>query len=131
MKLPRHKLAVEISRRLDSGEPKERIAREVAALLIENGQTSELNSLLRDVQEYRAQQNGIVEVNAESAYELGNEQRKNIEDAIRIQYPQTKKVIIHHQLNPHVVGGLSLSFANAKLDLTIRAKLNKLRTLTA
>jgi F0F1-type ATP synthase delta subunit len=131
MKWSRVKLAEEIAHRLESGQPANQIAREVAALLIDSGRTSELNSLLRDVQELRARQNGIVEVTAASAHPLTTEQRSEIQQATRGQYPNAKEIIIHHEQNPNVVGGLSLSFANADLDMTIRAKLNQLRTLTA
>ncbi len=131
MKLARGKLAQEIARRIDKGESLEQVARQVAALLIDSGKTSELNSLLRDVQELRARQHGIVEVTAASAFALTAQQRTEIEQATRGHYPFAKKVIIHHQQDTEVVGGVSLSFANASLDLTIRAKLNQLRTLTA
>jgi F0F1-type ATP synthase delta subunit len=130
VKLARRKLASEIAKRLDSGEAMPHVARAVAALLIDTNKTSELNSLLRDVQEIRARQNGIVEVTASSAHLLTDEQRSDIEKATRRQYPNAKKIIIHHQQNPDIVGGVSLSFANASLDLTIRAKLNRLRALT-
>lgn len=130
MKLARRKLAAEVVRRLESGQPSNVVAREVAALLIDNNQTAEVNSLLRDVQELRAQK-GVVEVTATSAYALTEEQRGEIEKVAREQYPRAKKVIIHHRQNPEVVGGISLSFPGASLDLTIRAKLNQLRTLTA
>lgn len=131
MKLARKKLANEITARLESGQTADAIANQVAALLIDSGQTSELNSLTRDVQELRAQRSGIVEVIAASAHTLTGEQRKQIEDTAKKHYPQAKQVIIHHEQNPDVVGGVSLSFANATVDLTIRAKLNQLRTLTS
>lgn len=131
MKLARNKLADEITARLQAGESTKAVANQVAALLIDSGQTAELNSLLRDVQEIRASRSGIVEVTASSAHPLTDEQRKEIEQTTKKYYPNTKKVIVHHQQNQEVVGGVSLSFANASLDLTIRAKLNQLRTLTA
>ncbi len=131
MKLARAKLAEEISRRLRSGEASDRIASQVAALLIDGGHTSELNSLLRDIQEVRTQENGIVEVTAASAHPLTSEQRAEIEQTTRRHYPGTTQVIIHHHQDSDAVGGVSLSYANASQDLTIRAKLNKLRTLTA
>jgi len=131
VKLARARLAEEMVRRLDGGTSMDDVARQVAALLIDSGKTSELNSLLRDVQELRAQNSGVVEVTADSAYPLTSEQRTEIEQAARAQYPNTKQVIIHHRRNPDVIGGITLSFANARLDLTIRDKLNQLRTLTA
>jgi F0F1-type ATP synthase delta subunit len=130
MKIPQKKLAQEITDRLGKGIDSRQLANEVAAYLIDSGQTSALSSVLRDVQEIRAEKDGIVEVIASSAYPLSAEQKAEIESAAKKQYPNMKQVIIHHDLDTNVVGGVSLSFANASLDLTIRAKLNQLRALT-
>lgn len=130
MKLNRRKLAEEIAKRLASGEPTANLSREVAAYLVDAGKTSELNSLLRDVAVIRAEQNGIIELTAESAFALSPEQSSQIENLAKKQYPQAKQVIIHNQQNPEVIGGVSLSMPSASLDLSIRGKLNKLRTLT-
>lgn len=130
MKLNRRKLAEEIAKRLANGESTANLSREVAAYLVDAGKTSELNSLLRDVAVIRAEQNGIIELTAESAFALSPEQSSQIENLAKKQYPQAKQVIIHNQQNPEVIGGVSLSMPSASLDLSIRGKLNKLRTLT-
>lgn len=128
MKFERRKLASEIAQRMQSGEP---VAREVAAYLIDSGKTSELNSLLRDVADIRREQSSIIEMTATSAFPLNAEQTSEIEGLVKKQYPAVKQVVIHNELNSDVIGGVSLSLPGASLDLTIRAKLNKLRKLTA
>lgn len=111
-------------------EDGELVARQIAAYLIDTGKTSELNSLLRDITDIRAEQNGIVELSATTAFALSSEQTAEVEDLVKKQYPSAKQVIIHNELNPDVIGGVSLSMPRASLDLTIRAKLNKLKSLT-
>ncbi|MBW3569414.1 F0F1 ATP synthase subunit delta [Candidatus Parcubacteria bacterium] len=128
MKFERRKLASEIARRMQTGQP---VAHEVAAYLIDSGKTSELNSLLRDVTDIRCDQSAIIELTATSAFPLSSEQISEIESLVKKRYPTVKQVVIHNELNPDVIGGISLSLPGASLDLTIRAKLNKLRTLTA
>lgn len=131
MKLNRRKLSAQIAKRLEGGESAEKLSREIAAYLIDTGNTSQLNSLLRDVAVLRAEQNGIVELTATSAFPLMSEQTDEIKAIAKKHYPGAKQVIIHNDINPKVIGGVSLSMPSANLDLTIRAKLNKLRELTS
>lgn len=114
-----------------SSKPTDQLANEVAAFLIENGKTSDLDSLMRDVMEIRSQADGVVELSAESAYPLSVETKEQINQVARKLYPNSKEVIIHETVNPEVIGGVRLQFANASLDLTIESKLNTLREAIA
>jgi len=131
MKLNRRKLAIEIAGRLKKGESAGKLSQEIAAYLIDTNSTSELNSLLRDITQIRADRDGIVELTATSAFPLSPEQANQIEDLAKKQYPLSKQAVIHNDINPDVIGGVSLSLPSARLDLTIKAKLNKLKALTA
>ena len=131
MKLNRRKLAIEIAGRLKKGESAGKLSQEIAAYLIDTNSTSELNSLLRDITQIRADKDGIVELTATSAFPLSAEQTSQIEDLAKKQYPKSNRAVIHNAINPEVIGGVSLSLPSARLDLTIKAKLNKLKALTA
>lgn len=111
----------------NSDKPKAELAKGVAAFLIDTGKTSDLDSLMRDVIEVRASKQGIVELTARSAFALSPPLKSEIESLVSKQYPEVQKVIIHEIVDKSVIGGVHLQFANASLDLTIRAKLNKLR----
>jgi len=127
-KLPRHELAAILAERL--GElPEKRLAQEVAAYLLAERRTGELDSLLRDIMQYRAD-HGIVEVTAVSAHELTGQTRREIEAQVHELYPHATKVIISTQLEPSVIGGVRVELANQQLDLSIRAKLNRFKQLT-
>jgi len=127
-KLPRHELAAVLAERLLK-LPEKLLAKEVAAYLLSEGRTSELDSLLRDIMQYRAD-NGIVEVVAVSAHELNAQTRRDIEARVREFYPGAKHVIISPQLDTDAVGGVRLEFANQQIDLTVRGKLNRFKQLT-
>lgn len=129
-KFSRTKLAKEIVSRMDKGESAEKISNEVAALLITLGKTSELSSLLRDCMELRAEKDGIVEVSCVTARPLDKSLEQYIEKTARSEYKNVSKVIIHNRVDPDVIGGVSISLGSASLDLTIRARLNKLKALT-
>lgn len=119
-----------IASQLQAGTDENDLAISVASYLIDEGKTASLDSLLRDVMELRAK-NGVVELTARSAFPLADEQKVEIRNLAKKQYPGSHKVIIHELKDPNVIGGVSLSLANANLDLTIKSKLNHLREAIA
>jgi len=130
MKTPRTRIAQVIADRTLQSGADEALAREVAAYVLAERRVGELNSLMRDVQEDWARA-GQVEVLAASAHPLNNEVRQDIETQIKTIYPNAKRIIVTEVLDPEVIGGVRLSLANQQLDLSVEAKLNKFKQLTA
>lgn len=130
MKTPRHQVAAALAQRSLGSINEPKFAEEIAAYLLAERRTSELNSLLRDVMQYRADK-GIVEVTAHSAHPLTAGVRADIDKQIRTLYTTAKTVIITERHDPSVVGGIRLELANQQLDLTVRAKLNRFKQLTS
>lgn len=128
MKTPRNEIAEIIARRFGAMDSKT-LGNEVAAYLLSEGRVQELGSLLRDVMQARADA-GIVEAQATSAFPLSSAVRKEIEAEIRALYPDAKHIIISERHDPDVVGGVKIELANERLDLSIRARLNKFKQLT-
>ena len=131
MKTPRHQIAASLAERslgrsLQSAE----VSREIAAYLLAERRTGELDSLLRDIMQYRAD-HGIVEVIAVSAHDLTDAVRTEIETQVRQLYPDAERIIVSPEHDPSVVGGVRLELANEQLDLSIRGKLNRFKQLTA
>lgn len=120
-------LVAYIVQELADGADESKLAQRVAAYLINTNKIYELDSVMRDAQELRAQQSGVVELTIRSAHELDAAQRKQIESLAKAQYPATKKVLTHQVHDESVVGGASVQFPHASLDVTVRAKLNQLR----
>jgi F0F1-type ATP synthase delta subunit len=92
--------------------------------------TGELNSLLRDILQYRAER-GHIEATAVSAYGLSEQVINDIEQILRSEYPKAKSITIDKEYDPELVGGLKLKLANQQLDLSVQSKLNKFKRLTA
>ncbi len=129
MKAPRTRLARFIAdKTLKSGGSK-RFSREIAAYLLTERRTGELESILRDVQ-YDWAEAGQVEVIASSAHPLTQAVRADITRQIKRIYPQARTVIVSEQHDPEVLGGVRLSLADRQLDLSVEAKLNKFKQLT-
>lgn len=130
MKQSRTRLSQLIAdRTLQKGITKD-LSREVAAYLLAEGRTSELESVLRDVQADWARA-GHVEVVARSAFDLSDSVRRDITTQVRKIYPNAKEIIITEEHDEEVIGGVRLNVANQQLDLTVEAKLNKFKQLTA
>lgn len=130
MKTPRTRIAQVIADRTLKSGADDRLVREVAAYVLSERRVGELNSLLRDVQEDWAQA-GQVEVLASSAYPLSAEVRNEIKSQIRTLYPNATRIIVTEVHDPEVIGGVRLRLANQQLDLSVEAKLNKFKQLTA
>lgn len=130
MKASRTRIAGVIADKTLQSGISEQLAREVAALLLSEGGVGELDSLLRDVQADWADR-GYVEVLAASAHPLSSDAKSTITKQVRTLYPDAKQIVVTEVLDPEVIGGVRLSLANQQLDLSVEAKLNKFKQLTA
>ena len=136
MKTPRTRISSTIADRtlnsVRSGQKSavQSVAKEVAAYLLAENRVGELDSVLRDVQADWAEA-GYVEVLAASAHPLSSDVRANITKQVKGLYPDAKQVIVTEVPDPTVIGGVRLSLANQQLDLSVEAKLNKFKQLTA
>ncbi|MDL2342121.1 MAG: F0F1 ATP synthase subunit delta [Patescibacteria group bacterium] len=129
MKTPRHQVAAALATRSLGSINEPAFANEIAAYLLSEHRTAELNSLMRDVMQYRAD-HGIVEVTALSARPITAVVRTDIEKQVRALYPSAKTVIVTERHDANMVGGVRLELANQQLDLSVRAKLNRFKQLT-
>lgn len=128
-KLPRQIIAQVVAQRSLEKIPAKRLAREIAAYMMTQRRTADIESLLRDIMQYRAD-HGIVEVFATSATPLTAAIRKDIEAQVRKLYPTATTIIISEQLDDDVVGGIRVELANQQFDASIRSKLNHFKQLT-
>ncbi len=130
MKARRTRIArVVADRALKSGISK-RFSRDVAAYLLSEGRTGELESIVRDVQADWAQA-GIVEVIASSAHPLTAALRAEVKRQVAKLEPKAKRIIITERRDPGIIGGVRLDLPDRQLDLSVEAKLNKFKQLTA
>jgi F0F1-type ATP synthase delta subunit len=128
--ISRRHLAEVIGERTLHVRESKKLAREVAAYLLDTHHTADLESLLRDVMEYRAR-HGVVEATAVSAHELTDAVIQDIERILKQEYPNAKQVRVVTKLDPSVVGGVRVELANEQLDLTVRDRLDTFKRLTA
>lgn len=129
MKAPRTRVSQVIADKTLLKGASKRFSQEVAAYLLAERRTGQLESIMRDVQGDWAQA-GRVEVIAASAHPLTAGVRADIKRQIKKLYPKAQTIIVTEQHDPEIIGGVRLSLADQQLDLSVQAKLNKFKQLT-
>lgn len=129
MRVPRRELAQILSQLLEK-LPASKLTTEAASYLLSENRTGELDSLARDLINYRAER-GIVEVTVVSARALTPGATREVKQQVKRLYPKVSRIIINHRLDENQIGGLRLELPGRQLDLSVRGKLNQLQQLTA
>ena len=129
MKTSRVELAKIISDKIDKGIAPSKLAKEIAAYLLEERRINELNSLIRDVINYRAEK-GFKEVDVISAHDITKAIETEIKKYAGSIDKNTKSVVLNSRINKSLIGGLKLEIDASKLlDLSVRAKFNNFKQL--
>lgn len=128
-KLPRHEIAKVLAKRSLGRVDSKQFSDQIAAYLLSERRSAELEPLLRDIMQYRADQ-GIVEVIAVSAHPITAGVRGDIERQVKAVFPNATQLIISEELQPDLVGGIRLELPNQQFDLSVRAKLSRFKQLT-
>ncbi len=129
MKIPRAQLAAVIGEKTLQQKDLHRLARAVAAYLMEQKSINDLESLMRDVLAYRQAQ-GVIEADIVSAYDLSQDALADISSTLKHEYPEAKKILLHTELGEELVGGFKVSLAHEQIDASIKAKLDTFKRLT-
>lgn len=126
IRISRRKITVYIADKFAKGGDKTKLINELAAFLIDNKRTNELDLILRDI-EYQLLRRGIVLARVTSAFELAAETRAEITKMIK---DNTHATIIELQqfIEPTLLGGVRLDLPGMQLDNTISRRLTTLRT---
>ncbi|HUA12967.1 MAG TPA: F0F1 ATP synthase subunit delta [Candidatus Sulfotelmatobacter sp.] len=128
MKTPRTEISQVLADKLLKSGVTRASTRSIAAYLLSEGRTQELDSILRDIQADWAAK-GFVQVIASSAHKLGPSSNKLITKKVKSVYPGAKKINIAHEFDENILGGVKLEFASQRLDLSLKSKLNKFEEL--
>jgi F-type H+-transporting ATPase subunit O len=129
-KVSRTQVASAIATKTLSSGVSASLGREVAAYLLSEGRTSELDPLMRDVQSLWAEQ-GYVNATAISAHPINSKAKTKITQTVASAFPKAKKIVIDEQHDPDVIAGVRIELADRQLDVSIATKLNKFKQLTS
>lgn len=127
--IPRRDLADIIGERTLHVRDVRTLAGAIAAYLLEERRTHDLESLIRDVMQYRLD-HGTLEADIVSAHELPAHVMTDVKAILGREYPHAKEINLDIQIDPSVVGGVRIELPNEQLDMTVRAKLDAFKRLT-
>ncbi len=130
MKVPRHILAQAIAEKTMHVSDDKLLAQEIAAYLLAERRTAELESILRDIMQYRMD-HGVLEAEVVTAHPIGDDVLNHVKQLLQTAYPDVKTVHVSPHLEPSVIGGVRIDMANEQLDLTVGNKLATFKRLTS
>ncbi len=130
MKVSRQDLVEVIGERTLHITDSTKLAQNIAAYLVSENHKIDLQSLLRDIMQYRLNK-GIVEVVLVSAHELSPDVIQDVRELLSTHLPETKEIIIDTRIDSDVVGGVRIELPRERLDLTVQSKLNTFKRLTS
>lgn len=99
-----------------------KLSEEVAAYLVANRRTGELDAVMREVARLREIRNGVTEVTATSAHKMNEATIRTIKQLLG-----SEKLTINEVVDAEVLGGVRLETSEMLLDLTVRNRLNQLK----
>ncbi len=108
---------------LSAAKNRQQLADKLAAYLISERRTKEVNALLRDLEALRLDEDGILEVSVTAARPVSEAVRREIK-----QLFEAKEIIIHEEIDPALLGGVKVQAHEERLDLSVRARLQRLKT---
>ena len=120
----RQTIATAIANLISGGAKEAELAKGLAAYLITERRTAELEPLLRDVMQVRFDRDGLLEIDATSAFPLTEAIRSEIDRLL-----PAKSRVLHENIAPEVIGGLRLEALDRQLDATLARRLTTLKQL--
>ncbi len=125
MNAPTRQELAEAILKLSDKQSAKRLSKAVAAYLMANRRTGELDAIMREIARLRETRDDVTEVTATSAHRLNDSARRTIKKLIG-----NEKLIINEVVDAEVLGGVRLEASEMLLDLTVRDRLNRLKAAT-
>lgn len=124
-KVKRAELAAAIANLVSTTKDGQKLAHEIAAYLVTQHQTKDLDAIMRDVMTARAK-NGVIEAQLTTAFPLSSGVKSEVEKLLKHEYPTAKQMVYHHSQRPEVLSGIKIQTPDKQLDETARGKLDQL-----
>ena len=99
------------------------VIQEAAAWLVANKRVRQADYFVNDIAKY-LQQQGYLYARVSSAYELDTKTKADIMNYLCELGP--KQVEVEYELDPGLIGGIKIQTPTAKLDASVRMKLDRL-----
>jgi F-type H+-transporting ATPase subunit delta len=103
----------------------EELVRNFLLLLIEKGRVAQLDEVYREFEELVAAEEGRLDVELTTAFELSDEEAQEIVE--QIEKASGRTVEASRNVDPTLIGGLVLRAGSLRVDASVRGRLERLR----
>ncbi len=124
-KITVQQLAVYAVDQLEAGISSRKVAQKVASYLLDSRQSRELSSVLRAI-EATLNKRGSSQVVITSAHEVSETVKQELATLLGAKSP-----VFHEDIDPKVIGGVKARFGESEIDLTVRGKLQRFKTIVS
>ncbi len=122
MKITNQALAEMVLSRLKSRKP---VVKQLAAYLVNEGRTRDLDAIMRLVRKLRLERSGQTEIDVVSAFAVP---RPALERAAKML--GAEKPIFNSRIDKDLIGGARFTTLEQEIDLSLRRKIDNLKTAT-
>lgn len=126
IRLSRRKITNYIAGEIAAGKDVKLLVRQLAAFLIDNRRTKEVDLIVRDI-EYGLKNQGIVLARVTSAFDLATATQTAITKLIKEQ-TNARTIELRQFIDPKVLGGVKIDLPGLQMDTTIARRLTIYRT---
>jgi F0F1-type ATP synthase delta subunit len=124
-KTKRTEIATAIAGLVATTKDQHKLAQAIAAYLVANHQTKDLDTIMRDVMTERAK-DGVVEAQLTTAFPLSSGVKQQVETLLKQEYPAATQLVYQENVRPEVLSGIKIQTPDKQLDETARGKLDQL-----
>ncbi|MFZ3009735.1 MAG: F0F1 ATP synthase subunit delta [Candidatus Microsaccharimonas sp.] len=125
-KLSRRSLALYVADQLVTQPNHNAVVKRLAGYLVESRRTKELDIIVKDI-DYYLSEKGIMNTVVTSAFDIGQETKKAIEQFV-LKQTNANTIALSNEVDPTVIGGVRISLPGRELDQTIAHQLTVLKT---
>jgi len=125
-KLSRRKISNYMADQFVSGGDSGLLVKQLAAYLIDNNQTKELELIVRDI-EYELQVRGTILARVTTRFDLADSVKSEIKKMIQ-QKTDSKTIVFKEIIDPKIIAGIKIDLPGKQLDATVARRLTRLRT---
>jgi F-type H+-transporting ATPase subunit delta len=101
------------------------LLRNFVLLTVEKGRSTELEQIYREFDQLVAVEEGRLDVELTTAYELSDREARGI--LATIEQGSGRKVEATRHVDPDLIGGIVLQAGSLRVDASVRGRLNRLR----
>jgi len=124
----RRRVVEALSQMIEDGASMSKIAQTLAAYLVENKQTRLVELYIRDLRAQLERRFGLASAEVQSVEKLSTSTVEDVEKYLK-QQTGAREVEVINTINPDLVAGVVISTTDAEVDMSLRNKIKKLRSV--